>query len=88
MYVCRDTCFPPPVAIGSGSLFPLSQIGWKSRLSTKGEARAQAAQGTCGCPIPGGIQGQVPWGPGQPELVPDLVAGSLACGIGLNLDDL
>lgn len=23
----------------------------------------------CGCPIPGGIQGQVGWGPGQPELV-------------------
>ena len=24
---------------------------------------------TCGCPIPGGIQSQVGWGPGQPELV-------------------
>jgi len=23
----------------------------------------------CGCPIPGGAQGQVGWGPGQPELV-------------------
>ena len=24
---------------------------------------------SCGCPIPGGAQGQVGWGPGQPELV-------------------
>ena len=24
---------------------------------------------TSGCPIPGGAQGQVGWGPGQPELV-------------------
>jgi len=30
---------------------------------------------TCfSCPIPGGIQGQVGWGPGQP----DLVGGNLA----------
>ena len=25
----------------------------------------QAAQRGCGCPIPGGVQGQVEWGPGQ-----------------------
>ena len=30
--------------------------------------------------IPGGVQGQVGWGPGQPGLVPDLEVGSLACG--------
>jgi len=28
-----------------------------------------AAQRSCGCSIPGGVQGQVGWGPGQPELV-------------------
>ena len=28
-----------------------------------------AAQRSCGCPIPGGTEGQVGWGPGQPELV-------------------
>ena len=37
--------------------------------SEGGEALAQAAQRSCECPIPGGIQGQVGWGPGQPELV-------------------
>jgi len=26
-------------------------------------------QGGCGCPIPGGAQDQVGWGPGQPDLV-------------------
>ena len=24
---------------------------------------------SCGCPIPGGVQGQAGWGPGQPDLV-------------------
>jgi len=33
------------------------------------EALAQAAQRSCGCPIPGGVQGQLGMGPGQPELV-------------------
>jgi len=28
-----------------------------------------AAQRSCGCPIPGGVQGQVGWGPGQPGLI-------------------
>ena len=36
------------------------------------------------CPIPGGTQGQVGWGPGQPELV----GGSPAHGRGLELGDL
>jgi len=29
----------------------------------------QVAQGGCGCPIPGGIQGQAGWGSGQPGLL-------------------
>ena len=33
------------------------------------EALAQAAQRSCGCPITGVAQGQVGWGPGQPQLV-------------------
>jgi len=37
--------------------------------SKGGEALAQAAQRSCGCPIPGGVLSQVGWGPGQPELV-------------------
>ena len=36
-----------------------------------GEVLAQAAQRGCGCPILGGIQDQVGWGPGQPGLVLD-----------------
>ena len=39
----------------------------------------QAAQRGCGCPIPGGVQGQVGWGPGQPGLVLDMEVGSPAC---------
>ena len=44
---------------------------------------AQAAQRGCGCPIPGGVQGQDGWGPGQPGLVPDQEVG----GRGLEPDD-
>ena len=47
--------------------------------SEGGEALAQAAQWSCGCPIPGCIPGQVGWGPQQP----DLVGGSPAHGRGV-----
>jgi len=33
------------------------------------EREEQAAQGGCGCPIPGGIQGQAGCGSGQPGLL-------------------
>jgi len=48
-----------------------------------GEVLVKAAQRGCGCPIPGGVQGQVGWGPGQSELAVDLLAGSSACGRGV-----
>jgi len=38
---------------------------------------------SCGCPIPGGVQGQVGWGPGQSDLVLDLVVGNPAHGRGV-----
>jgi len=41
----------------------------KILYSESGEALAQAAQRRCGCSILGGIQGQVGWGPRQPNLV-------------------
>ena len=34
-----------------------------------GDALEQVVQGGCGCPNPGGTQGQVEWGSGQPGLV-------------------
>jgi len=37
----------------------------------------------CGCPVPGGVQGQVGWGPGQPGLLLDLEVGGPACGRGV-----
>ena len=49
----------------------------------------QVAQGGCGCPIPGGIQGQAGCGSGQPGLL-DVALGSLgnpAHSRGLKLDD-
>ena len=37
--------------------------------SEGGDALKQVAQGGCGCPIPGGIQGQAGCGSGQPGLM-------------------
>jgi len=36
---------------------------------TKSKVLEQAAQRGCGCPVRGGVQGQVGWSPGQPGLV-------------------
>ena len=52
--------------------------------SEGGDALEQVAQEGYGCPIPGGIQGQVGWGPGQP----DLVGGNQPVAGGLELDGL
>jgi len=47
------------------------------------EAVAQAAQRSCGCSVPR-VQGQVGWGPGQPELL----GGNPDCGRELELSGL
>jgi len=52
-----------------------------------GEVLEQLPREAAGCPIPGGDQDQVGWGPGQTGLVPDLEVGGPACGRGLELDD-
>ena len=44
-------------------------------FTESGEVLEQAAQRGCGCPVPGGVQGQVGWGPGQPGLVNGEVGG-------------
>ena len=44
-----------------------------------GDALEQVAQEGCGCPTPGGIQGQAGCGSGQPGLV----VGNLAHGRGV-----
>ena len=40
-----------------------------------------------GDPIPGGVQCQGGWGPGQPGLVLNVEVGGPACGGGLELHD-
>ena len=47
------------------------------------EVLKQAAQRGCGCPVPGGVQAQVGWGPGQPGLVLNVEVGGPACGRGV-----
>ena len=47
----------------------------------------QAVQSGCGCPVPGGVQGQAGWGPGQPGLVFDMEVGGPTCSRGLEIHD-
>ena len=46
----------------------------------------QAAQRGCGCSTPGGVQGQVGWGSGQPGLVLNVEIGGPAQGRGVGTD--
>uniref|UniRef100_A0A8C3PK68 Uncharacterized protein n=1 Tax=Calidris pygmaea TaxID=425635 RepID=A0A8C3PK68_9CHAR len=46
-----------------------------------GETLEQVAQGSCGCPFPGGVQGQVGWGFEQPGLVGGVPAHGRGVGI-------
>jgi len=43
----------------------------------------QVAQRGCGCSVPGGVQGQVGRGPGQPGLGLNVEVGGPACGRGV-----
>lgn len=61
-----------------GNFFPLKG----------GESPTPDAQRSCRLPIPECAQGQAGWGPGQPDLVPNLMVGSPACGKGMETDHL
>jgi len=71
-----------------GNGFKLKEGGFRLDkeilYSEGGKALAQVAQRSCGCPLPGSVQGQV----GQGVEHPGLVVGVPACGRGLELDDL
>jgi len=52
----------------------------KQRVYEGGEALAQVAQRSCGCPLPGSVQGQVGWGSEQPGLGEDVPAHGRGVG--------
>ena len=56
-------------------------------FTMSGEVLEQAARRGCGCPVPGGVQGQGGWGPGQPGPVLTGKVGGPACDRGLEIDD-
>lgn len=62
-------------------------LGWiagrEVLFRESGEVLEEAAQRCCGCPIPGGDQGQAGWGPGLPGLVLYTGVGSRACSRGV-----
>ena len=45
-----------------------------------GEALAQVAQRSCGCPLPGSVQGRVGWSSEQPGLVEGVAAHGRGVG--------
>jgi len=63
-------------------------LGWMSGdiqlYSESGEVLEQLPREAVDAPsIPGGVQGQVGWGPGQPGLVLNGEVGGHACGGGI-----
>ena len=58
-----------------------------SSLQREWRGAGTAAQRGCECSVPGGVQGQVGWGPGQPGLVLNVEVGGPACGRGLEIHD-
>jgi len=54
---------------------------WEEILPHEGgEALAQVAQRSCGCPLPGSIQGQAGWSCEHPGLVEDVPADGRGVG--------
>ena len=54
---------------------------WEEILPHEGgEALAQVAQRSCGCPLPGSVQGQSGWSSEQPGLVGDVPAHGRGAG--------
>ena len=55
------------------SIFQIISKAFRSLRVTEGLERLPSREG-CGCPVPGGVQGQAGWGPGQPALLLDMQA--------------
>ena len=70
---------------GENIFLQMIYFTWNSAAPTKEalDLLAQVAQRGCGCPIPGGIQGQAGCGSGQPGLL----VGDPAHSRGLELDE-
>ena len=71
---------------GNGFKLKEGRFGFDIRgkfFTLSGEVLEQAAQRGCGCSVPGGVQGQVGWGSGQPALVLNVEVGSPACDRGV-----
>jgi len=51
-------------------------------FTESGEVLEQLPREGCGCAVPGGVQGQVGWRPGQPGLVLNIEVGGPAWGRG------
>ena len=66
---------------GNGFKLKRGDLYWIQEQS--GVALTQVARRSYGCPTLGGVQGQHGCGPGQPDLVPDLVVGNLDCSRGI-----
>ena len=77
-------CYLPSCQLASAQPLPVLPDHFNSLLSCSALMRLPRE---LWCPIPGGAQGQVGWGPGQPGLVLNVEVGGPACGRGLEFDD-
>jgi len=66
-------------------LFPHGRCQGEALYCESGEMLEEAAQIGSRCPIPGDVQGQVGWSPGQPSLVLNVeVCGPVLKGLELH----
>ena len=82
LYLCADLAVRRVTSADKGhGWYNLHVQENKRRKSNEDEfilqgSRNYFAQRGCGCPVPGSVQGQVGWGPGQPGLVLDMEVGA------------
>ena len=71
---------------GMASSCTRGDLGWTLGNTTflkEWSGIGMGCPGRCGVTDPGGVQGQLGWGPGQPSLVLNVEVGGPACGRGL-----
>jgi len=71
-----------PVAIRQGVMEIQTRSKDEILYCEGGEALAQGAQRSCGCPLPGSVQGQVGWGFVHPGLVEGFPVNDRRVGTG------
>ena len=81
----REISLYGKIVVDRGSCFKLKEESFRldvRELIHREGGEEQTTRRGCGCSILRGVQGQVEWGPEQPDLELDLEVGNATCGRG------